>query len=250
MIGNRLIAVVDILGFSALTLNRPTIELSLLLRDLFEFSRRLSAGISFYPVSDSAEEPFSCSMMPGVCQFSDTVLFWSDLNTAETTSQSPRQASQYANMFFQLISNFISQSLLHSIPLRAGISFGETFIDSPACIYVGEPIVRAHQLESDQDWIGATVDATALQSLEHYGWVTDYQVPSKGGNIPGRAVRWTSTLAGAQSILRAFEVINCGLKNSSERSVIRKYENTKQFMTAMLKDATTVDGKCILEQVE
>lgn len=250
MIGNRLVAVVDILGFSALVEKKPVQELMSLVSNLFNFSNEISSNITFSPGPNSKEEGFSKSFKPGVCQFSDTILFWSDVIEDNPEDISFRKKAQTANLFLSLVSNFIGASLISFVPLRAGVSFGETYIDSSKSIYIGEAIVRAHKLEMNQEWIGAAVDTIVPKNLSTYGHLTDYTVPFKNSTSSGHALDWTRTLPSPKRILEAFAVINEGLSNNHEKNISQKYENTKKFMIEMLKNTTTGDGKSILEQLQ
>lgn len=49
--------------------------------------------------------------------------------------------------------------------LRCGISYGETYIDTKESIYVGNPIVDAHNLEKSQVWSGCVLTPTACKRI-------------------------------------------------------------------------------------
>lgn len=87
----------------------------------------------------------------GFAVFSDTILLWS---AVFEDGMSEAEAAINSIRFFDSLSEILKESL-HRLPMRAGVAFGDVLIDKSASVFLGQPIVDAHLLETAQDWIGA-----------------------------------------------------------------------------------------------
>lgn len=56
---------------------------------------------------------------------------------------------------------FLQLSIVHKMPLRGGITYGDVYVNNSRNIFLGQGIVDAVQLEGKQEWIGVAIDDTA-----------------------------------------------------------------------------------------
>ena len=170
--------------------------------------------------------------------FSDTMFLWSD----ELAEDGIRREARL-NSFVGIVGQIILRGLILGIPLRAGLAYGEVFVDSRKLIVVGQPVVDAHNVEESQDWIGGALHHSFPIPAHSFGRVTNYEVPIKPGANPLRhAVDWTQSALhpdpewGPQVARR----ISTGVLRTLGRradyglppSVRQKYNNTMLFLMA------------------
>ncbi len=80
------------------------------------------------------------------------------------------------------MARLICKAFLSGIPLRAGISFGECYIDRDRNILVGQAIADAHAVEAAQEWIGGAIHTDAEPTgVPGMGSIMDWDVPVKVG---------------------------------------------------------------------
>ncbi|MEA3201549.1 MAG: hypothetical protein QOE90_2977 [Thermoplasmata archaeon] len=99
-----------------------------------------------------------------------------------------------------LVSTFDLMSICMAvgIPLRGAITRGELHVSSDRSLYIGEAIVRAHDLEVVQQWAGVIVDEGRLDDgqlgiatrhfLSRSGIIVEADVPLKDGRLVKRLV--------------------------------------------------------------
>lgn len=146
---NRIVAFVDILGASQAVLLGQTIDL---VGDIFQLGRtmRWTHRIHLRKADGTTEKQ---EFRPGIAQFSDCLLLWSD----PLDGLPPDQFVRTAASFLCNLSAEMGRLLLAGIPFRAGVSEGPVFIYPELNIYAGRPIVEAAKLESCQNWLGAAM---------------------------------------------------------------------------------------------
>lgn len=146
---NRIVAFVDILGASQAALSPQPSEL---VGSIFRLGRTMQwthRVQSTSPAGDVTTQKFK----PGIAQFSDCLLLWSDpLDGLE-----PEQFARTAGSFLWNLCAEMGRLLRANVPFRAGVSEGPVFIYPDLNIYAGRPIVEAAKLESCQDWLGAAM---------------------------------------------------------------------------------------------
>ncbi len=87
---------------------------------------------------------------PHYVYFSDTILLWCEL------------VPQAVGDFVERCSDLVCEGLAMGIPLRGAITLGDAVLDGDANIFLGRPIVEAHNVERGQNWIGITLGNSAV----------------------------------------------------------------------------------------
>lgn len=147
---NRIVAFVDILGASQATLDGRTDDL---IADIFRLGRTLKwkQRVQLQGVDGGIQQ--TLEFTPGVAQFSDCLLLWSEPLDGLSTEDFVRTVGSFLwNLCAEL-----GMLLLENVPFRAGVSEGPVFIYPELNIYAGRPIVEAAKLESSQSWLGAAM---------------------------------------------------------------------------------------------
>jgi len=86
-------------------------------------------------------------------------------------------------------------------PLRGVVTAGECVFDEANGVFIGEALVRAVELEKEQEWVGCGIDARALDheaagaTIRKHVDVVAYNVPMKAGASPITAALWWKTYA-------------------------------------------------------
>lgn len=146
---NRIVAFVDILGASQMACSD---QASTLVGSVFRLGRTMRWSHRILH-SSSDGEIATQEFKPGIAQFSDCLLLWSDpLDGLE-----PDQFVRTAGSFLWNLCAELGRLLLADVPFRAGVSEGPVFIYPELNIYAGRPIVEAVRLEGAQDWLGAAM---------------------------------------------------------------------------------------------
>lgn len=147
---NRIVAFVDILGASQATLDGKTDDL---IANIFRLKRTLNWKHRVHLKGADDEVKKTLEFAPGVAQFSDCLLLWSDPLDGLSTEDFVRTAGSFLWNFCAELGRLI----LADVPFRAGVSEGPVFIYPELDIYAGRPIVEAAKLESSQSWLGAAM---------------------------------------------------------------------------------------------
>src|SRR5882724_6589963 len=204
---NRYVAVCDILGFKSLLTNLPLLSIAEKYQHLIAY-----CNLYTYPVI-----------------FSDSIIiFSSPINKKESLMDIAS-----ASYFFDACEAILVSSIKYAIPLRIGISYGETYIDKMKGIFVGESIVNAYLMESNQNWIGGAChincsDAPFFRDRIFGGWedILNYKVPIKNDSKCVYALNWPK-LTDYNSTKRILESI---LREQTEDSVKLKYTEALKFL--------------------
>jgi len=113
--------------------------------------------------------------------------------------------------------------------IRAGISYGDVYIDEAKDIYLGPAIIEAFEFQGDQDWAGGALTDSAADrvpkyvlSQNVYDWyLTQYEVPLKNKPVKLRlAIDWTRGIHASLPFEKLTPI---------SPDVLRKMENTKHF---------------------
>lgn len=237
MHGKYLVAVCDILGFSALVQSQP---LDLVVKDaLGWFSSALNHSIhrGNFPASPPPIRELDGHKHVGIAWFSDTILVYTKEDSDEAVAD---LLTSVAWLLFETIVEGTTK-------VRAGISYGDAFIDRANSLYVGEPIIEAYRLQERQQWAGAALTPAACARVpktgspgEHARWyVTPWNVPMKDHEpMATLAVNWNRGIHAPSWRLRWSVTSDLPPEPNSveEQSLYEKYLNTKHFHEAHCHD--------------
>jgi hypothetical protein len=256
---NRLVAFVDILGASQAALSGKS---SVLVDDIFRLGRTMEWKHEFHSIG-SAGETKTQTFKPGIAQFSDCLLLWSDPLDGLEAAQFERTAGS----FLENLCKELGSLLLGAVPFRAGVSEGPVFIYPELNIYAGRPIVEAANLESCQEWLGAAMlfadhsDRLIQRHDQLYGSgqypmfshfvVTDVSVPLKEDTRKHlsehtvMALNWA--LSAQEPLGPTYESLKTALQALQAKAgtcAKKKYELAMQFLAAVEQsDAKQREGR-------
>jgi class 3 adenylate cyclase len=188
--GDQMVAVCDILGFSDLVERHSLDDVVDHAYGWFRKALHFSVHRGEFPSAVPPREAFGTHPALGVAWFSDTILLYTKSDDDEAIRQLVMSAGWL--IFATMIEG--------TTRIRAGISYGEAFIDPENSIYVGKAIVEAARLERNQQWAGGAltehaerrVPAAARTGQFADWWITRYEVPLKGGSsLRTLVVKWT-----------------------------------------------------------
>jgi hypothetical protein len=133
--------------------------------------------------------------------FSDTLLVWA------------KTGALAVDTFLASVSVLVARSVAIGWPLRGGIAVGDCILDRKHRIFLGQPIVDAHDAESAQEWIGAAfhpscfLDNALGQSIQQHDSVRPYHVPVKSGRAPLEwAVHWGDRVFDARDLVSKLQL--------------------------------------------
>jgi hypothetical protein len=137
---------------------------------------------------------------------------------------------------------FAAQSSLllweHGLPHRGAIAYGLCWLDANSSIFVGEPIVRAHEWEQQQEWLGISVEPSSRErfdSMASWGSIVNANVPTKAGRMPARCVDPVAQARGI--VMRAMqdELKAEGGRHSPHELVWDEQERLAEFLEPALR---------------
>ena len=228
MYGKYTIALCDILGFSDLVkenlLDAVIDDVLGWFRQALYHSINKNAWPEIVPTFDEIDK----NSKVGLVWFSDTILLF----TREDTDESLQE-------LLQTVEWLLFETMHYTTRMRAGIAYGDAFIDPINSMYVGVPIIDAYRFEQKQQWSGAALTKSASDRVPDFArkgrfanWpIIPYNVPLKNNKtISTLAVNWTW---GIHTELP----LNWSGKNrepttedwASRPSVCEKWQNTRQF---------------------
>ena len=188
---NYMMAVCDILGFANLV---KELQLYTVVDNTLVYFRK--ALYHAIHQNDIPDEPPSLEALSnqnriGFAWFSDTALFYT-LNDTEAGYRT----------LLETVSWLLFDTMWSTgCRIRAGISYGEAYIDPKNGIYVGKVLVEAHELEKKQEWSGGALTKAAeacipnefLAKDNFTRCLTHYDVPLKGDATERMlAIDWTT----------------------------------------------------------
>jgi hypothetical protein len=224
------IALCDILGFSDLVKSNP---LSSVVDDVLGWFRQAlhhSINKNDWPEIVPNFVEINKNSKIGLAWFSDSILLF----TREDTNDSLQE-------LLQTVQWLLFETMLYTTRIRAGIAYGDAFIDPQNAMYVGVPIIEAHQLEQQQQWSGAALTKSAYDRIPQYAiegkfadWpVIPYNVPIKNNKtISTLAVNWTWGIHDHLTFNWS-EKKEMPTSDDWKRtpSICEKWSNTRQFHT-------------------
>jgi hypothetical protein len=226
-LGYRYLAVCDVLGFSAFISGSPLKDVvskySVLLNQMQTIKQKFSNLFPFmFPFSSSEFDLVKAVV------FSDSIIVY----TVPISPKARLHDIGVVSCFFDVCASLCVSSLYLDLPLRVGIAYGETFFHEKQEMFLGIPIVAAHELELKQDWIGGACDSSCETAPHFHRVTTDWQdvlrydVPSQNGREPMWALNWPK-LAVAQEVLKYLERKIGEIQNEK---VVKKYREAMQFL--------------------
>lgn len=240
---NYLIAVCDILGFSALV---ESCELNHVVdRAIGWFRKALHHSLHKGSFPENVPAMLDLDRHPhvGVAWFSDTVLLYTKSDSDESVRE-----------LLSAVGWLIFETMIYGgTRIRAGIAYGEAFIDPENSLYIGKPVIEAYRLEQTLQWAGAALSLSAVERVPVWArsgryvdwWVTPYDVPTKGGttlqtlavnwNLGAHAPEWR-LLWSKQSELPTPE------DWAKDASLCEKFLNTKAFHEAHCQKCRAAAG--------
>ncbi len=201
----------DILGYKSLIKKDIDYVLNVYYNSIYN---RHLAALAF---ADSHMTNLQPSVQPKLLAFSDTFIFYQEFYPNEEIFKKLQRVSAF------IISScyLLRLAFEGGIPLRGAISFGEYYIDKENMIFLGHPIVEAHDLEVSQDWSGAVLCDSAYNLIKPMiedkdlksqilqiktnedcklcnrtcpfdlnEYLVEYGIPYKGETQRGMALRW------------------------------------------------------------
>jgi hypothetical protein len=166
---NRDVAMIDILGFRSLLASDDLLQI---VERVHALLRDAQAMLTAHIGSSTGE---SRTRTLGEVHFSDTIMLWTP---AIADSAAPESEAALGHLL-RAVTFLLYESFLKGMPLRAGIAFGECYMDPANDIFVGRAIADAYELESAQDWAGGAVHTAVRLGTPGMGCLKDYSVPLK-----------------------------------------------------------------------
>lgn len=183
-----LLAVFDILGFServrdhnsSLSDIRDTYNLlrerTVKRNDLFSFD------LMPFDETHETQVPAILRIEVESVVFSDSVFAWVPLKRG------------FANPFIKWCCDFVCEGLAMELPIRGAIAAGNAILDRESDTYIGKPILEAHELEANQDWLGLAFHHQAtwppLIADITPKLLMEYQIPVKKGETTRICPDW------------------------------------------------------------
>jgi hypothetical protein len=229
MQGLYTIALCDILGFSDLV---KQTDLHTLVEMPLAWLRRFlhhSLHKDRFPAEVPSIAELNAHKKLGIAWFSDTLLFYTRMDDNDALLE-----------LYQTVGWLLFETMFHGdTRLRAGIAYGEAFIDPENSLFVGEPIIEAYEMEKCQKWSGAALCASALNRTpagllsgrDADCWVIPYPVPTKNGVCETLAINWTTGhhYPGNQLRWSSVSPEPTAADWEARKPVCEKWRNTKRF---------------------
>jgi len=228
----KMVAVCDLLGFSNLVEGKG-------LKDIIDGDIGYLRKILFRCLHQE-DIPENAPTLNELCDqervgfawFSDTIIFYGIHDSYESNLR-----------VIEAVGWLIFHSMFKAeIRIRAGISYGELFVDPKNSIYIGQAIVDAHRLEKKQLWVGgALTDSASENTYPDNPWLVPYEVPlrTKNGSRTTKdmmAINWTFGIHDPNAFNLKWSVSEDepSLDYSKENpDIVEKWLNTKNFHKAV-----------------
>jgi hypothetical protein len=228
MYGQSTVAMCDILGFKNLV---ASTDLPTLVDDLLvSFRRALEFAMNKGKFPNAVPTLADIDRNPkiGIAWFSDTLLLYTREDSDDCLQE-----------LLATLGWLVFVTIDGHTPIRAAVAYGDAFIDAKNSLYVGQPIVEAHEWEQQQHWVGASLADSAMDRIPAgvvgYAdwWIIPYDVPIKGGHASKRlAINWAAGFhrPGDYKLEWPKEAAVLTEKDRHEQmSICEKWKNTKKF---------------------
>lgn len=178
-----LLAVLDILGFSnrvRSTSLSEVLELYNLLRER-TVKRCDIQSFDLLKVDIGHVPAILCATVESVV-FSDSVFAWVPMRRG------------FASPFLKWCCDFVCEGLALDVPIRGAIAAGNAILNTDTDTFIGTPILEAHSLEQNQNWLGLafcrSVMWPPLVADIHPELLMEYKIPVKKGEPDPLAPDW------------------------------------------------------------
>jgi len=252
MIGNRYVAMMDILGFKNMIREKALFSVVNIIRELIDMVEKYESSLLLSRRDATGIKSHSVGFRFDKMHFSDTIVCWTEpFNNDDLDDEYLRTKA-----FLSGIGDIIFCGFIKGIPLRVGIGFGESYIDITKGIIAGQAIIDAYEAEKVQEWVGGAVHPNCpieLIAESHGSPIIRYPVPVKETvkendkiNLDF-ALDWTSlavtheVIPGELNIrdssnLRVLEeAFHNYLNNNLRNDIKRKYQKAQEFYEYQLK---------------
>ena len=155
------ISLFDILGFRQLMRSTPLAELVPIVRDTWSLVVSASAAFAQLRSPEDDIKPRGSALLAThsevatrrvrFIRFADTIL----MHSASETDDELGHLILAGNKLLAL-------GVLHGLPVRGAVTKGELYVAEDGGTYLGEGLVRAHDVQQAQDWSGAVIDSERI----------------------------------------------------------------------------------------
>lgn len=202
--------------------------------DLLGFSElvRTSEIHSVLPTYEKALEVIKEKANPkkakgiGYSWFSDTFIIFTKGNSLEDFGL----IEQTSRLFFQRL-------ILHEIPVRGALSFGDLYTQQEKNIFLGEALMDAYEYGEKQNWLNFVIAPSAYDALAKLSFPmeerADYRLVIKKGVIthPNNENVWAYAFNnGTVNIQNSFLKALLAMREKSPPEVHDIYDNTIEFI--------------------
>jgi len=234
--GKAFVAWLDVLGFKAFLRRSSLSEVVEAMRELDEVVEHETGRI--VTAARAVHHPNEPNRR-GLCEtvrFSDTILVYSDNPTGMGLIRVVRATL-----------GIIGNLMVRGVPVRGAIASGAVYIDPSAMLFIGEPLLAAHEETEQQEWAGALLvqdlekDPSllpAIRFLEEQKMVCRYRAPIKNGDARASlCVNWTLNYPLAPDTIYSFWNRNASSplegRNAQDwtKDGVRKADPTVEFAT-------------------
>ena len=228
----RAVAFLDILGFQQALQDRG---LQRLMNTYIEFDILLHNWEGVLKHWEDAPSLFKDKRAPQLWAdryiFSDAIVLFSRSNTEQEILR-----------LLVYVWRLLQFSIIHGLPIRGALAFGEIALLKERSLFVGQPIIDAYLLEEKQQWVGVSIDRslyelaiqvrTSNRALENV--IVEYAVPFKGEETERLLVlNWCwNLLTGDRS--------SSSIPRARSDSAKVKFVNTLLFQKDMHKEGKVV----------
>lgn len=170
-----MLAIFDVLGFSSRMKDQKIDAMFSLYQAMIDrvIAKEPMRCFGARDVGDGTKCPVLYSADIRYAYFSDTILLWMPLEKL------------LAGPFIQRCADLVCEALILQVPLRGAIALGEAVMHKATGMYLGEPIIEAHELEKAQEWIGVAFTSSGtwnsfiaeLNPIQ----IIEYRIPVKNG---------------------------------------------------------------------
>lgn len=158
--------------------------------------------------------------------FSDTFIIFTRGSSLEEFGL----IEQAARLFFQRL-------ILHKIPVRGALSYGDLYTQQEKNIFLGEALMDAYEYGEKQNWLNFVVSPSASRALDALGFPMServhYRIVEKKGIITHPVTKGVyayafnnGTVNGINPLIKSLRT----MKEESPKSQKVKYENTLEFI--------------------
>tara|TARA_R110002074_G_scaffold401634_1_gene600634 strand:- start:15944 stop:16609 length:666 start_codon:yes stop_codon:yes gene_type:complete len=158
--------------------------------------------------------------------FSDTFIIFTKGSTLEEFSL----IEQASRLFFQKL-------ILHEIPVRGALTFGDLYTQQEKNIFLGEALIDAYEYGENQNWLNFVIAPSAYNALNKLDFPMEerahYRLVEQNGVITHSKTENVFAFAfnnGTVNLQNPFLEALIAMKEKSPMSVHNKYNNTIDFI--------------------